>query len=179
LGGSRFDPFERQFSDEEDEFHPEYVFEEAEVFFEDGLLHKDFELIFFDHEFDDLIVKGQLDDYIDELDENLKLKSIVTNESLIYKAGQEGDYSIKTTADHYSGHYSLEYASNSQYSQRIFDSLYDDLADFMALNSSAILPRVFGIPRGRSLFYWGGSHRFYGNFEISERYRRGRFVHLY
>ena len=98
-------------------------------------------------------MKGQLDEYIEELEENVKLKSVVTNESVIYKAGQEGDYAVKTSTTLYSGPYSLEYAPPVGYSHRIFDSLYDDLSDFMVLNSKSILPRVIGIPDGRSVFY--------------------------
>lgn len=62
LRAQKFEPFERSEANEDDEFHPEYVEEDLEIFFEDGLLHKDFELIFFDHEFDDLLARGQLDE---------------------------------------------------------------------------------------------------------------------
>lgn len=59
LSNSNFATFEHlALDDEVDEFHPEYDDENGEVFFDDALLHKDFELFFFDDEFDDEISIG-------------------------------------------------------------------------------------------------------------------------
>lgn len=139
--------------DEEDESQLEHVIEETEVYFEDGLLHKDYELIFFDHELEDMVVRGRLDPLFTELAENPKLKAVLNNESLIYGAGQEGDHLERTTFKHYQDFYSLEYGGSFNYKMRNFDSFYDDLSDFLTIRGQSVLSSVTGIPVNRSFLY--------------------------
>lgn len=154
MGATKFGAFERSAAgDEDDESQLEYVIDDAEIYFEDGLLHKDFELVFFDDDLEELSVRGQLDPLFTELNENPKLRALLNNESLIYRAGQEGDHLEKTTFNHYNHTYSLEYGGLRSYNSGVFESFYDDIADFLAVNGPSILPTVTGIPTNRSFFY--------------------------
>lgn len=178
LRASRFEAFEALDSEEEDDSHLDYVDEDVEIFFDDNLLHKDFELILFNHEFDDIVVKGRSDTLIADLAAAPKLKAILTNESLIYGAGQELDYATKTNPTLYAGLHAAEYSFEGEYRRELTDNVYNDLSDYLALNACTVAPRVFNIPEGRSFFYWDNAVVIDGS-EISERARLGRFFYFY
>lgn len=178
LRASRFAAFEALESEEEDDSHLDYVDEDLEVFFDDNLLHKDFELLFFNHEFDDIVVSGRSDGLIEDLSAMPKLKAILTNESLVYGAGQEADYVTKTHPTAYAGLHAAEYMLEGEYRRELADSVYNDLSDYLALNALSVAPRVFSIPEGRSFFYWDNTAAIEGS-EISERARLGRFLYFY
>lgn len=165
-------------SEEEDDSHLDYVDEDLEVFFDDNLLHRDFELILFNHELDDLVVRGRSDELIVDLAAAPKLKAILMNESLVDGAGQEADYATKTNPASYDGLHAAEYVLEGEYRRELTDSVYNDLSDYLALNALDVAPRVFNIPEGRSFFYWDSAAVAEG-LEISERARLGRFLYFY
>lgn len=119
---------------------------------------------------------------LEEIEETSPLiKALLVNESLIYRAGQEGDYATVTRSASYQEAYSVEYGSEeAYYNPLISHSIYSDLADFLMLTSHNLLPSLFGLPVGRSVRALNGiSSQVYENFALYERMRLGRFLYFY
>lgn len=107
----------------------EYIDESAEMFFEDGLLHKSLDSILFDDEVVEALGDVGLSDTKVDGFEDEEFVDFLNNQGVVYKAGQEADYSVTTSSKEYSGIYGLEYNQPKAYLEQVFSSFYDELVD--------------------------------------------------
>jgi len=99
------------------------------MFFEDGLLHKSLDSILFDDEVDEALSDVGVSDLEIDAFEDEEFIEFLNNQGVIYKAGQERDYTVTTYSKDYSGTYGLEYDQPKAYLEQVFSNFYDELVD--------------------------------------------------
>jgi len=104
----------------------------AETHFEDNFLQKDVSLVFFDDLLAEKVRQLRVMPDEDGLSyyQSEALEDVVSNEYLMYGAGQEGDLTATTTSAEYSSLYTKEYGGDLHYKESVVTGIYDDLADY-------------------------------------------------
>lgn len=157
----------------------EYIDESAEMFFEDGLLHKSLDSILFDDEVVEALGDVGLSDTKVDGFEDEEFVDFLNNQGVVYKAGQEADYSVTTSSKEYSGIYGLEYNQPKAYLEQVFSSFYDELVDLYWLGGfKTFYLNLFECPSSRVLGVWPFAKIFKLK-RISRRVRVGRLLEFY
>lgn len=157
----------------------EYVDESAEMFFEDGLLHKSLDSILFDDEVDEALSDVGVSDLEIDAFEDEEFIEFLNNQGVIYKAGQERDYTVTTYSKDYSGIYGLEYDQPKAYLEQVFSNFYDELVDLYWMGGfETFYLNLFEYPTSRVLGVWPTAKAFSLK-RVAGRIRVGRLFEFY